>query len=92
VNLISGNALRYYNGCPLYRRFDVLRWHVETTGFGYQAEFLTRLLLEGSSYVEVPAVSCDRPGSESLSLRNFLSIGHSLLKIGLRRMGVYLFK
>jgi glycosyltransferase involved in cell wall biosynthesis len=92
VNLIAGRALRYYNGCPLYQRFDVLRFHVEATGFGYQAEFLTRLLQEGRSYVEVPLTASDRPGSGSLSARNFLSVSHSLLKIGLRRMRVYLIK
>jgi glycosyltransferase involved in cell wall biosynthesis len=92
VNLCSGNSLRYYNGCPLYRRSDVLRWHVETTGFGYQAEFLTRLLQEGRTYLEVAVVSCDREGSGSVNVRNAVSVGHSLLKIALRRLRVYLFK
>jgi glycosyltransferase involved in cell wall biosynthesis len=92
VNIISGTSLRYYNGCPLYRRYDVLRFHVEATGFGYQAEFLTRLLQEGRSYVEVPLVAADREGSGSLSLRNALSVAHSLLKIGLRRLRVSLLK
>jgi len=92
VNLMSGNTMRYYNGCPLYRRFDVLRFHIEATGFGYQAEFLTRLLQEGRSYIEVPLVARDRPGSGSLSARNVLSVAHSLLKIALRRLRVYLIK
>jgi len=92
VNRCSGYDLRYYNGCPIYLRYDVLRFHVEATGFGYQAEFLTRLLHEGKSYVEVPLVSMDREGGTSLSVRNFLSVGHTLLKIWLRRLRVYLFK
>jgi glycosyltransferase involved in cell wall biosynthesis len=92
VNLASGYGLRYYNGCPLYRRADVMRFHVEATGFGYQAEFLTRLIGEGRSVVEVPVVSIDREGSGSINLRNFVSVGHSLVKIALRRMRVYLFK
>jgi glycosyltransferase involved in cell wall biosynthesis len=92
VNLFSGFRLRYYNGCPIYNRQDILRFHVEATGFGYQAEFLTRLLQEGRSYVEVPLVSMDREGGTSLSLRNFVSVGHTLLKIWLRRLRVYLFK
>jgi glycosyltransferase involved in cell wall biosynthesis len=91
VNHASGYCLRYYNGCPIYRRYDVLRFHVETTGFGYQAEFLTRLLHEGRSTIEVPLVSMDREGSGSLNLRNALSVAHSLLKIALRRMRVYLY-
>jgi glycosyltransferase involved in cell wall biosynthesis len=92
VNCASGNHLRYYNGCPIYRRIDVLRFHVETTGFGYQAEFLTRLLHEKRSIVEVPLVSMDREGSGSVSLRNGSSVAHSLLKIALRRLRVYLYE
>lgn len=92
VNLASGYRLRYYNGCPLYRRADVVRFHVEATGFGYQAEFLTRLLHEGRSYIELPLVAMDREGSGSINLRNFVSVAHSLLKIALRRLRVYLFK
>lgn len=92
VNLASGYRLRYYNGCPLYRRQDVVRFHVEATGFGYQAEFLTRLLHEGRSYIEMPLVSVDREGSGSINMRNLLSVIHSLLKISLRRLRVYLLK
>jgi glycosyltransferase involved in cell wall biosynthesis len=92
VNLASGHRLRYYNGCPLYRRDDVVRFHVEATGFGYQAEFLTRLLHEGRSFIEIALTSSDREGSGSLNIRNFLSVGHSLLKMMLRRLRVALFK
>ena len=92
VNWASGYRLRYYNGCPVYRRFDVVRFHVEATGFGYQAEFLTRLMHERKSILEVPLVSIDREGSGALTLRNGLSVTHSLLKIALRRMRVYLYE
>ncbi len=92
VNTFSGNRLKYYNGCPIYKKSDVLRFHVETTGFGYQAEFLTRLLHEKRSYVEIPLISIDREGSGSLNLRNFISVAHSLLKISLRRLRANLFK
>jgi dolichol-phosphate mannosyltransferase len=92
VNLASGYRLRYYNGCPIYRRFDIVRYHIETTGFGYQAELLTRLLHEGRTCIEVPLFSSDRPGSGALNLRNFVSVAHSLLKISLRRMRIFLFE
>ena len=92
VNVASGHGLRYYNGCPLYRRYDVMRFHVETTGLGYQAEFLTRLLHEGRSYVEVALIASDRETSASITVRNFVSVGHSLVKIALRRLRVYLYK
>jgi glycosyltransferase involved in cell wall biosynthesis len=92
VNLVSGQNVHYYNGCPLYRRADLLRFHIEATGWGYQAEFLTRLLHEGRSYVEVPLTSIDREGSGALNVRNIISVGHSLLKMALRRLRVVLFK
>jgi hypothetical protein len=78
VNLASGQRLHYYNGLPLYLRRDVMRFHVEATGLGYQAEFLLRLLQEGRSYIEVPMVASDRGGSTALNLRNFISVGYRL--------------
>jgi glycosyltransferase involved in cell wall biosynthesis len=92
VNLASGYRIRYYNGCPLYRRQHVLRLHVETTGFGYQAEFLTRLIYEGMTYREIPLIAYDRKGSASINLKNLLSVGHSLLSIALRRLRVAMFE
>ena len=92
VNAFSGYRLRYYNGCPIYRTADVRRFHVEATGFGYQAELLTRLLHEGRTYVELPLTSTDREGGTSLSVRGFFSVGHSLIKISLRRVRFYLLK
>lgn len=85
VNLASGQNLHYYNGMPLFRRYDVMRFHVEATGLGYQAEFLLRLLQEGRSFVEVPLIASDRAGSMALNFRNFLSVGYSLFKILVRR-------
>jgi glycosyltransferase involved in cell wall biosynthesis len=91
VNIASGHKLRYYNGLPLYRRRDVMRFHVEATGSGYQAEFLLRLLQEGKSYVEIPLVASDREGSGSLNLRNFVSVGYSIFNIAVRRLRQTLF-
>jgi dolichol-phosphate mannosyltransferase len=83
VNLLSGNHIRYYNGAPLFRTWDVLRWHVEASGFGFQAEFVTRLLEMGWTYKEVGVSAQDRQAGKSraLSLRNWLSAGYSLFKI-----------
>jgi dolichyl-phosphate beta-glucosyltransferase len=92
VNIASGRRLNYYNGLPLFRRRDVMRFHVEATGSGYQAEFLLRLLQEGRSYMEVPLVAEDRAGSGSLNLRNFVSVGYSIFKILLRRLRALLFR
>ncbi|WP_376984601.1 glycosyltransferase family 2 protein [Bosea sp. R86505] len=91
VNLASGRDLHYYNGLPLVRRRDVLRFHVEATGLGYQAEFLLRLLQEGRSFIQIPLTASDKEGSLALSLRNFVSVGHSLFKIAMRRLSIHLF-
>jgi len=92
VNLITGFSIKYYNGCPIYQRKDVMRWHVEATGLGYQAEFITRLLREGKSYIEVPLEGFDREGSASLRIRNILSVCHSLFKLALGRLRVTILK
>jgi len=91
VNLASGYRLAYYNGNPLYLRAHVLRFHVECTGFGYQAEFLTRLMSEGASIKAIPLVSYDREGSTAINIKNLLSVSHSLLTIALRRLRIVLF-
>jgi glycosyltransferase involved in cell wall biosynthesis len=91
VNLASGYRLAYYNGNPLYLRAHVLRFHVECTGFGYQAEFLTRLISEGATVKAIPLVSYDREGSTAINIKNLLSVAHSLLTIALRRLRIVLF-
>jgi len=92
VNLASGNRLAYYNGNPLYLRAHVMRFHVECSGFGYQAEFLTRLISEGATYKEIPLVAYDREGSAAISVKNLLSVAHSLMTIALRRLRIVLFE
>jgi len=92
VNLASGYRLAYYNGNPLYLRFHVMRFHVECSGFGYQAEFLTRLIYEGASFREIPLVAYDREGSTSINIKNLLSVAHSLMTIALRRLRIVLFE
>lgn len=91
VNLASGYRLAYYNGNPLYLRAHVLRFHVECTGFGYQAEFLTRLIAEGATFKEIALISYDREGSAAINIKNLLSVTHSLLTIALRRLRIVLF-
>jgi len=86
VNLISGNRINYYNGCALLRREDVLRWHVEATGFGFQAELTTRLLIEGRSFIELTLPAIHHGESRAVTLRNVVSVLFSLAKIAARRL------
>lgn len=86
VNFASGTAIEYYNGFPAYRRWHVMRYAVEATGFGFQAELITRLIGEGASYKELVLPATAQPGSKALRLRNFISVGHSLFRILARRI------
>jgi hypothetical protein len=69
-----------------------MRFHVECSGFGYQAEFLTRLIAEGATYKEVPLIAYDREGSTAINIKNILSVIHSLMTIALRRLRIILFE
>jgi glycosyltransferase involved in cell wall biosynthesis len=87
VNVISGYNIEYYNGLAIHLRYNVMRWHPSSYGFGFQADMITRLLDEGATYLQVPSSSVDRKGagSSAMNLRNFLSVGHTLLEMAIRR-------
>lgn len=93
VNAVSGNHIHYYNGPVVHRRANVMRWHPDSHGFGYQAILITRLLDEGASYLEYVYRSEDRAFgvSKAFRVRNILSVGHSLLEIAFRRLRRVLF-
>jgi len=93
VNLISGHDIRYYNSPTIHRRANVLRWHSRSRGFSFQADLITQLLDRGATYVEIPVVATERVNGQStaLSLRNFLSVAHSLVEMGARRLRRRLF-
>jgi glycosyltransferase involved in cell wall biosynthesis len=87
VNLISGFRLRYYNGLAVHLRYNVMRWHSNTRGFGVQAEIICLLLEQGFTFKEVPVFAIEQKGnSTALTFKNVLSIGHTLFDIGVRRL------
>jgi len=88
INGITGNKLRYYNGLPVHLRHNVMRWHTNTRGFGFQAEILCLLLDLGFTYKEVAVVATEqRQGkSNALTLRNMLSVAHTIIEIANRRI------
>jgi glycosyltransferase involved in cell wall biosynthesis len=94
VNFVSGHHLHYYNGNPLYRRYDVMRWAPHNYGFGYQADLLTQLLDQKKTYTEIPIEGIHRmkSGGSSVKVRNLMSVVHSLLEIGLRRLRRIVFR
>ena len=88
LNAVSGFHLHYYNGLPVHLRQNVMRWHTNTRGFGFQADIICMLLDQGCSYKEIPVRGVDRKeGGESraLTLKNLLSVVHVLLDVVIRR-------
>lgn len=93
VNGITGNDIRYYNGLAVHRRYDVMRWHTDYKGFGFQADMVTRMLDQGVSYVQIPVTAHERDAGQStaLNMHNFLSVTHMLLDLSIRRIGKLLY-
>lgn len=88
VNFVTGNRLHYYNGLAVHLRYNVMRWHPNTRGFGFQADILCLLIDLGFTYLEVPIVTIEqrRGASNALTFRNFLSVSHTLVEIANRRI------
>jgi hypothetical protein len=94
VNLVSGFHLHYYNGLHIHLRHNVMRWHPNTRGFGFQADILCMLLARGCSYREIPVTTIEKKSGRStaLSFRNFLSVGHTLFDILVRRVADWVYR
>jgi hypothetical protein len=95
VNAISGFRLHYYNGLAVHLRYNVMRWHPNTRGFGFQADILCMLLDQGFSYKEVPVRTVERRGpgsSRALTFRNMLSGIHTLVDLVFRRVARVVYK
>jgi glycosyltransferase involved in cell wall biosynthesis len=94
VNLISGYRLHYYNGLHVHLRHNVMRWHSNTRGFGFQADILCMLLARGCSYREIPVTTVEKKSGRStaLSFRNFLSVSHTLFDILARRVADWAYR
>jgi glycosyltransferase involved in cell wall biosynthesis len=88
VNCLSGFHLHYYNGLHVHLRYNVMRWHSNTRGFGFQADILCLLLGRGFSYREIPVTTIEQKSGRSTALgfRNFLSVAHTLFDILARRI------
>jgi glycosyltransferase involved in cell wall biosynthesis len=88
VNCIGGHTISYYNGPVVHWRRNVIRWHSDSHGFGYQAMLITRLLDEGASWLELEVRGQEREHGKSKAFRwkNFLSVAHSLSEMAIRRV------
>jgi glycosyltransferase involved in cell wall biosynthesis len=88
INTLTGNKLRYYNGCPVHLRFNVLRWHPNTRGFGFQAELNCLLIDLGFTYEEIEFTVIERRvgRSNALTFKNLMSVIHTIAEIFARRL------
>jgi hypothetical protein len=88
VNVITGARIRYYNGLAVHLRYNVMRWHSHTRGFGFQADLICMLVDQGFTYKEVPVRTVERKGalSTAISFKNILSVAHTLSNLILRRL------
>lgn len=94
INRVSGNKIKYYNGLQVHLRHNVMRWHPNTRGFGFQADILCILLDLGFTYEEIPCVTVERRGGggNALSWKNLLSVAHTILDILFRRISNRIYK
>lgn len=82
LNLLFGFKLRYYNGLPVYRRslLDAIR--ITSSGFGFQAEIVVKLLKSRCTYIEVGVEGAEEKGrSIALRPRNVLSVSKTLFDL-----------
>ena len=94
INGITGFKLNYYNGLAVHLRYNVMRWHPNTRGFGFQADIICLLLNEGFSYQEVPVSAVHRKGQDSkaLTFKNFLSVAHTIVDVIIRRVSNWVYQ
>ena len=62
-----------------------MRWHPNTRGFGFQADIICMLLDQGATHMEIEVEAINRAQSRALTVKNVLSVGHTLLDILVRR-------
>jgi len=93
LKLITFTNLKYYNGQALHLLENVKKYGGRASGFAYQAELISALVLRKKTYIEVEIVPAFRMhGSTSaFTPRNILSVGKSIIIIFFNRI-TYLIK
>lgn len=88
VNTASGFRLKYYNGCPILPTEKVLQCISPSSGFGFQADMLCRILETGATYAEREVRFIERRHGKStaISVRNLAKVADVLLIIFMRRI------
>ena len=82
LNSLFGYRLRYYNGLPVHRRALLNAITITSSGFGFQAEILIKLLKSGHSFVEVGVLGAEATNKSSIfRFRNVVSVAFTLVKL-----------
>jgi glycosyltransferase involved in cell wall biosynthesis len=83
VNLITGLDVPYYNGLSIHRTELLRTIRLETDSFGFQAEAIARLLLQGATHEVVDTVITERDSgrTKAFRLKNVLAVGLTLMRI-----------
>jgi dolichol-phosphate mannosyltransferase len=79
LNLLFGQKIKYYNGLPVHR-VDLLRQlRINSTGFAFQGEILTKLLRSGCSMTEVGVAGAEMTkNSTAVRLKSLMNIAKVL--------------
>ncbi len=87
INMLSGHSVRYYNGLPVARRCHAEKFCRPELGFAFQADYVTKLLDQGLSKLEIPVTTNERVnGSASaLTKKNFKGAWRAMRSIARRR-------
>ena len=87
INIISGNNIPYYNGLSVHKRDILKKINIDTTGFGFQAEIIVKLLNKGASYKLVDTYIEERldGGSKAFALKNFFEVVKTIKNIFLKK-------
>jgi glycosyltransferase involved in cell wall biosynthesis len=80
VNVITRRSLRYYNGLQIHQASILKSLHIESRGYGFQAEVLVKALRRTSTYREVAMDLNERTRGESQAFRltNVVDVARTL--------------
>lgn len=82
LNKIFGFNLNYYNGLPIYRKALLDNISITSSGFGFQAEIIIKLLKSGCTYYEVEVEGAEKSGrSHALKFKNIISVANTFLNL-----------
>ena len=82
LNISFGLSIKYYNGLPIYKREQLQQIIIGSSGFGFQAEIIVKLVKSGCTYVQVGVMGAEEKGTSlALRPRNCISVAWTLLRL-----------